>query len=147
MQKLTPRDELDFLRQIYGHDALPTIFGVVRDSFAVLQTRGQLLLGLITICLTITGFSGHRIASSGVLPKVFVLLGVLSVLASALLILCGPLQVRWMTQSREDTIDETLVRLIERRNRRTRLYHAAVVCLLVGLTGYVLSFAAHLLTV
>ncbi len=145
MKKLTPEEELRFLKEIHGQNGVPPIFDWLRDAFAVLQTRAQMLLGLITICLTITGFSGPKMAESGALSRVFVFLGVISVLASALVLLCGPLQIRWMTRYREEQMDATFVFLIRRRNLRTRLYHLAVACLLVGLTGYVLSFAAFLL--
>jgi uncharacterized Tic20 family protein len=104
-----------------------------------------MLLGLVTICLTITGFSGPKVAESGPWSRFFVFVGVIAVLLSALFVLCGPLQIRWMTQYREDALDATLVQLLRRRNHRTALYHLAVTCLLIGLTGYVLSFAAFLL--
>ena len=145
MKKLTPEEELQFLKEIHGQAWVTAILDGLRDSFTVLQTRAQMLLGLVTICLTITGFSGPKVAESGALPRFFVFLGVVSVLVSALVVLCGPLHIRWMTQYRAEQMDTTLVHLIRRRNRRTCLYHLAVAWLLVGLTGYVLSFAAFLL--
>lgn len=145
MKKLTPEEELRFLKEIHGQRGAAGIFDWLRDAFAVLQTRAQMLLGLVTICLTITGFSGPKVAESGPLSRFFVFFGVISVLVSALLLLCGPLQIRWMSQYGAGSMDDTLLQLIRRRDRRTVLYHLAVAWLLAGLTGYVLSFAAFLL--
>jgi len=146
MRKLTPAEEFCFYQEIYGEKNYEKILGMLKESFNVLQVRSQVLLSLITICLTITGFSGHRIASSGLLPRIFVSGGVISVLISALILICGPLQVRWITQFKAENLEETLLELISRRNLRTRKYHWAVVALLIGLTGYVLSLAGFLLS-
>ncbi|HBF35443.1 TPA: hypothetical protein DDW35_12850 [Candidatus Sumerlaeota bacterium] len=145
MRRLSPANELHFIKEIYGPEATETHFAVLRDAFALLQTRSQMMLGLITICLTITGFSGQKIAESGKMSKIGVFLGVVSVLASALIIFTGPLQIRWLTQYRADSIDTTLLELIRRRNIRTHQYYTAMGCLVVGLSGYVLSFATYLL--
>jgi hypothetical protein len=145
LRPLAPEEELEFWREIYGAELRPTVFGILRDSFNILQVRSQMLLGLITICLTITGFSGIRIAAVGALPRGLMLLGILGVLVSAVLLFIGPLQVRWITQLRADTPEATIIALIHRRNYRTVQYHAAVICLLIGLSGYVLSVAAYLL--
>jgi hypothetical protein len=67
------------------------------------------------------------------------------VLISALIIFCGPLQIRWLTQYRADSVETTLLELIRRRNTRTYQYYTAMGCLVVGLSGYVLSFAAYLI--
>jgi hypothetical protein len=145
MRRLSPAHELHFIKEIYGPDATDVHFGLLREAFALLQTRSQMLLGLITICLTITGFSGQKIAESGRLSKIGVFVGVISVLISALIIFCGPLQIRWLTQYRADSVETTLLELIRRRNTRTYQYYTAMGCLVVGLSGYVLSFAAYLI--
>ena len=66
-------------------------------------------------------------------------------LASALIILVGPLQIRWATEERAEDLNQALTRLIERRNQRTRRYHLATFCLIVGLSGYVAALLAFLL--
>jgi hypothetical protein len=72
---------------------------------------------------------------------------VLSVLVSAMVLMYGPLRVNWITGSHESDIKQTVVTLIKRRNERTRIYHAADVFLVLGLTGYVLSLGFFLLSV
>jgi len=66
LRKLTPEEELEFLKEIHGADDYSKLFSELKDAFALLQTRAQMLLGLATICLTITGFSGPRMAQSNV---------------------------------------------------------------------------------
>ncbi|MCK5739626.1 hypothetical protein KAH55_10605, partial [bacterium] len=145
MQKLCPAEEFQFYQEIHGDKDYEKVFSALKESFNVLQVRSQVLLSLITICLTITGFSGHRIASTGLLPRIFVSIGVSSVLISALILICGPLQVRWMTQFRAKNLEATVLELIRRRNLRTRKYHWAIFALIIGLTGYVLSLVGFLL--
>ncbi|MBT3377302.1 MAG: hypothetical protein HN742_04875 [Lentisphaerae bacterium] len=147
MRSLLPTEELAFLREIYGLDADADIVGLLKDSFQVIQARAQILLSLIVICLTITGFSGRRIAESGPAARLFLGVGILAVLASALILFCGPLRIQWMTSTRGSSLDASLVHWIERRNQRTRRYHLAVLWLVIGLTGYVLSVTAYLLVV
>lgn len=140
----TPAEELDYLLQIHGEGNYSKVFDVIIKQFDVLQSRAQLLLGLITICLTITGFSGPKIAASGTFAKMSIALGLAFVLFSAVLILSGPLQLRWGTRRCADSLHASLVHLITRRNERTQKYHWASRLLVVGLTGYVGSVLGYL---
>jgi hypothetical protein len=143
---LTPEEELDYLYEITGHSHERAL-GMVLNAFDILQSRAQALLGLVTICLTVSGFSGPAIAASSPFARASIVFGITFVLLSAIITLCGPLQLRWSTQWRADTIDRSLVNLIRRRNARTRKYHAAFITLVIGLTGYVASLLAYLLQV
>jgi len=142
---LRPEEELRYLYQIHGEGNHAKLFEILIRAFDVLQYRAQMLLSLITICLTITGFSGPKIAAASPLSRACIGFGLLFVLFSALTLLMGPLQLRWGTQRQGATIDESLVALIERRNARTCWYHAASVLLVLGLTGYVGSVLDYLL--
>lgn len=144
--KLSPEKELEFLKEIHRGDT-SQIFCYLRDTFALLQARSQMLLGLATICLTITGFSGPRMAESNPFSRFFIGFGLAFVLLSIIAIMAGPLGLRWMTEWRADTIDETLVENIVRRGVKTRLYRIATALLMVGLTGYLLSLICYLTTV
>lgn len=144
LRTLTPEEEWQFWQDIYPADASATAFTILRESFTTLQVRSQILLGLITICLTITGFSGIRIAADSIIARLLMLVGILGVLISAVILFVGPLQIRWHTRARAETVHQTIVALIYRRNTRTAQYHAAVICLLIGLTGYVLSITAYM---
>ena len=63
------------------------------------------------------------------------------------MILIGPLQLRWGTRRCADTIHDSLVLLIDRRNSRTSKYHLASAFLVIGLTGYVGSVIGYLFQV
>jgi hypothetical protein len=143
----SPEKELAYLFKIHGKDNYSKVFDVIVSQFDVLQSRAQLLLGLITICLTITGFSGPKIAASSLFSKVCIAYGLAFVLVSAVLILRGPLQLRWGTHRCKDTLEDSLVHLIVRRNQRTRKYHVASVFLIIGLSGYVGSVIGYLFQV
>lgn len=146
VHRLSAEEELHYLYELHGEGNHAKLFEILIDAFNTLQQRAQMLLGLITLCLTITGFSGPQIAASGFFPKLFIAGGLTFVLLSAVLLLLGPLQLRWGTQNKADSIEHSLVAQIQRRNRRTKWYHAAALLLVIGLTGYVGSVLSYLLS-
>jgi len=146
LKKLNPEEEVGFLKEIHG-DEYSALFGAVKEMFTLLQTRSQMLLGLATICLTITGFSGPRMAQSNAFSRFFIGFGLVFVLASIIAIVAGPLRLRWITEWKTGSMDETLIENIKRRNTKTRLYRIATALLMVGLTGYLLSLIFFLTTV
>ncbi|HMP76157.1 MAG TPA: hypothetical protein PKE12_07675 [Kiritimatiellia bacterium] len=142
-RKLAPAEELDYLKELYG-DNREKILVWVTNAYDVLQQRSAMLLSLVAVVLTITGFSGPTIAASGPISRFCIGYGLFFVLCSALMILAGPLQLRWATQWRGASVDESLINLILRRNARTLKYHIAFALLCIGLTGYVGSLIAFL---
>lgn len=142
-RKLSAEQELDYLKELYGNNG-EKILQWVTNAYDVLQQRSSLLLSLVAVVLTITGFSGPTIAASGRFSKICIAYGLTLVLISSVLILAGPLQLRWATQWRGETLDASLVALIRRRNARTRKYHVAFALLCLGLTGYVGSVIGYL---
>lgn len=142
MKKLSCEKELDLLLGLYENQN--KVLDDLRDSFNTLQTRAQLLLGLITICLTITGFSGPRIAESGNLSKVSLILGLCFVLISAIMLILGPLRLQWVTQHWGESNRQSYLDLLMRRNNRTKKYEIASILLLVGLSFYVASVVLFL---
>jgi hypothetical protein len=146
MKKLSPSEEVEFLKEIHGED-YGKLFAVIREAFSILQTRSQMLLGLATICLTITGFSGPRMAASNSFSRFFIGFGLSFVLAAVIVVVAGPLRFRWVTAWKADTLDETLIENIQRRDSKTCWYRIATFLLLVGLTGYLLSLIFYLTTV
>lgn len=146
LKKLNPEQELEFLKEIHGGD-YGKLFGAVKESFALLQTRSQMLLGLATICLTITGFSGPKMAQSNAFSRFFIGFGLSFVLAAVVSTVAGPLRLQWITAWKAGSLDETLIANIQRRDSKTRLYKIAMIFLLIGLTGYLLSLISFLMTV
>lgn len=144
IQHLSPPEELEYLTEIYGEDQPDRLYEVLTNTFNVLQNRAQMLLSLITITLTITGFSGPGIAASGPTGRWSIIFGLVLVLLSALILITGPLRLDWGTNWRSSTMEQSLVRLIQQRNFRTRRYHLASVTLVLGMIGYVTSVVSFL---
>jgi hypothetical protein len=147
LRQLEPREELAYLRELHGRENHPKIVEALTECFNVLQGRAQTLLSVVAIILTISGFSGPSIASSSVAAKACVGTGLTLVLLAAVVTLGGPLQLRWSTRTRAETLDDSMVSLIQRRNARTRKYHAALGLLVAGMTSYVgglISYVFHL---
>lgn len=124
---------VDLMNRIVGH-------------FTALQTRSGLMLSLVTICLTISGFSGHRIAAVGIFPALLLSSGLFLVLCAAAILFRGPLQLRWATQHAcDEGLDATLIAMLKLRNFRTRRYHLAGFVLFVGLSCYMGSLILFVL--
>ncbi len=118
-------------------------------QFGVLQTRSQVLLTVSTLALTITGFSGPRIAQSGSFPRLAMAGGLVLVLASMLLIIGGSLRIRWVTQFRAPAGGgdaELVAQILCYRDRKTRLFFAELCLLLSGLAAYVAAVVTYFLT-
>lgn len=134
---LTPEEEIAFMRSVLKLEQPVQLMDRVVGHFNLLQARAGLLLSLVTICLTISGFSGHRIAAAGWLPALLLALGLLLAVISAAMLFSGPLQLRWATRHACDGgLDATLMAMLALRNVRTRRYRQATVLLLTGLTCY-----------
>lgn len=146
IEKLSSFEELEHLKDIYGKNQPDKLYGLLTDSFNILQNRAQMLLSLVTITLTITGFSGPRIAESSFVARISIAFGLVFAIASVLIMMTGPLRLDWCTQTRTVDIDQSLVKLIDQRNFRTHRYQVASVCLVIGLTGYVVSVISFLIT-
>lgn len=137
LEPMEPEEELSYLREELGIRDPLAIMDRLVANFGVLQARAGMMISLVALCLTISGFSGHRIASSGPAAAFLMGLGLLLALISAALLLAGPLRLRWVTAYRHpDGLDARIVAMIRLRNLRTGRYHQAAVVLILGLTCY-----------
>lgn len=118
---------------------------MLMTQFGVLQTRAQLLLTVGTLALTITGFSGPRIAAAGPFQRYGLALGLTLVLASMLLILWGSLRIRWVTQFSASDDTALLTEILRYRDAKTRLFFLELCLLVAGLTCYVLALVGYFL--
>ena len=90
---LSPQEELANLKNFIMDEQNNLLYTRLTDSLDVLQVRSQMLLSLITIALTITGFSGPQIARSSDIAKVAIIIGLVLVLTSAFILMSGPLKI------------------------------------------------------
>jgi hypothetical protein len=142
----TPEDEVEALLRV--HDGKSgEVLRTMTSQFAVLQHRSQLLLTLCTLTLTITGFSGPKIAASGEGARWAMIIGIALVLVGLVLLLLSSLVVRFASQFL--ALDESraaFANLIRYRNRKTAWYRWQLGCVVLGLSGYVAAVMQFLLT-
>ncbi|MEI6423657.1 MAG: hypothetical protein WCP55_15675 [Lentisphaerota bacterium] len=142
--KFSAAEEAAELLRIYSGD-MGKCLDLLNQQFSVIQGRSQLILTLGTVALTITGFSGPKIAESSTFCRLSMAAGILLVLVSMMLTLIGALGIRWSTQFRAPTPVETLTQIVAYRNRKTGLYEAQIGFLVIGLLFYVSSVMAFFL--
>lgn len=112
----------------------------------MLQDRAQLLPTLCTLTLTITGFSGPKIAASGEAARWAMILGIALVLAGLVLLLSS-LVVRYASQFLAlDEPHTAFANRIRYRNRKTAWHRWQLGCVVLGLSGYVAAVIQFLLT-
>ncbi len=141
-RRLPPDDEAERLLRWHG---MPGCMETINQQLQVLQTRSQLLLTLATLTLTITGFSGPKIAQTNALARGTMAGGLVLVLMATVLVLLGALRIHWITQVQAETDRETLTAILGYRNRKTALYRAQLVLLVLGLASYVTSVVTYLM--
>lgn len=142
----TPEDEARQLLAVQGEGGLKGATAILMQQFTVLQTRAQMMLTITTLTLTITGFSGPKIAASGVFARMTMVAGILATLASTLLILGGSLRIRWVTQFKGSSDLDLVTRVMRYRNEKTRLFFTEICLLVTGLSFYVTSVVSYFLT-
>jgi hypothetical protein len=144
MKKLSTEEELALFKELFSDPERKFIYDQIKESYHVLHSRSQLLLSLATICLTITGFSGPKIAASGYWAGWMLIFGLALVLLSAFLVLLGPLSLQWLTSYRAETDFATLQELMARRDLKSLLYRLAIYTLTGGLTLYASALICYL---
>jgi len=133
------------LRLFGGAGQLGSALEFLRHHFDVIQARSQLLLTIATLALTITGFSGPKIAQTNLFARYSMAVGIVFVLVALVVLLLGGLRIRWTTQLLGGEPEESLIRIIRYRNHKTRLYFLELALLVFGLTAYVASVVTYLL--
>jgi len=139
----TPESEARQLLAQQGARGIQGAIDMLMQQFQVLQTRAQIMLTITTLALTITGFSGPKIAAAGVFARTSMVLGILLVLASTLLILGGSLRIQWVTQFKAENDHALIVSILRYRNAKTKLFFAEICLLVAGLACYVSSVVAY----
>lgn len=142
MKRLTPRQESKEILKTFKD--FSKSYGIITGQLNLLQTRHQMMLTLGTLTLTITGFSGPKMAASNAISKYGMIFGIFWVLLSIVAILLSTVNLVWVTQFHGETDEDTLVLLIERRNLRTKMFHMQLTMLVIGLSSYVVAVIAYL---
>jgi hypothetical protein len=146
MTTAAQRDEVSRILALTKDDPKEA-YGVVERQLSVLVLRTQVMLSLSGIVITVTGFSGRAIAQTNDLARVLVSLGILIVLAAAATGIGGVLRLRWLTQELTDDTRETLTRMLEIRDTKSKFLSAALVLFLLGFSCYCVAIAQMLIHV
>jgi hypothetical protein len=117
-------------------------FQVLEKQMGVLVLRTQVMLSLSGIVITVTGFSGRAVAETSRLARISSALGLVVVLAAAVVALGGVLRLRWITQLLgDDDPDAMIVRAIEVRDQKARMLGASLKLFIVGFALYCFAVA------
>lgn len=144
----TPSPEVEARQLLAMHtepERLASSIQFLRHQFDVIQARMQILLTLATLALTITGFSGPKIAQTNAFARVTMAAGIVFVLAALLVVLRNGLRIRWITQFTETEPEAILASIIRYRDAKTVIYGRTLALLLIGLTFYVASVVTYLI--
>ena len=120
-------------------------YELVQSQLSVLVLRTQVMLSLSGIVITVTGFSGRSIAQTSALARNLVASGILIVLGAAGVAIGGVLRLQWLTQQLTDDTEQTLVRMLDMRDQKSRYLSAALLLFMVGFACYCVSIALMLL--
>ena len=140
---MTPDEEARSLVERLG--TLTASQQLITHQFDVLQSRTHMMLTLATLTLTITGFSGPKIAASNAVSQYTMILGLVFVLAAVVVTLGGTLRIRWLTQIGQGDAVQVIRDMIVYRNQKTRLFRIELTLLVLGLTFYVASVITFML--
>jgi hypothetical protein len=135
--------EIQSVLKLCGGD-LREVLKIYEQQLNVLQSRAQVLMSLAGVVLTITGFSGQRIAGTSRFAQVCIITGLGVVLLSAIWIWRKVLNIRWMTSDLKGEPEQILFRIIERRDAKTKAYAAGGFILCLGFVIYSIAFAKML---
>lgn len=142
---IDPTDEARRLLACYGNtpEALGKAMERVTWQFNTIQSRSQLLLTLATITLTITGFSGPKIAQSSTAARWGLSVGLLLVMIAVILLLSN-LRIRWLSLFLTGDAERDLAAMMQHRNEKTRWYLVQITILGTGLVTYVSAIIIYL---
>ena len=141
---LDPSQEAVYITQLVAKPKENEALRLLSAQFQILQSRSQLMVSLVTITLTITGFSGPKIAESNVYSRYFLAIGLTLSLIAASILLFGILRLSWVTRERATPFAKVLEHIIRRRNLKTNYYRAGLITLVLGLGFYTLSVVMFL---
>ena len=125
-----------------------------------ITNRSSNILSLVAVVLTITGFSGPKMAQTSVLAKVMMGMGLCFCTLAASVVMVGSFQVRWATQiacwARNKAVKSgerdgnylevmSLAETIRYRNRKHLMFNIELTMLIIGLVGYLGAFLLFLI--
>lgn len=126
-------------------NSLGEAMAVLERQFTTLHNRAQVLFSFCGVIVTVTGFSGRLIAGTNRAAQILIVAGLAVVIACAFYVYHKVMTLRWATQRLSSSSEETMIRVIERRNLKTAAYKRGGYLLFVGIILYGAAIAIMLL--
>ncbi len=143
MSDSAKKEAQDILR-LTEQNTLKALEIIERQLFAI-YTRAQALVGLAGVVITVTGFSGRRIAGTSLPAQLLIIGGLATVLGCIIWIYMSVMKINWSTSALSEDPVDCLLKLIERRNSKTRAYLLGGYVFFFGLALYCISVSLMLL--
>ena len=141
---MTPHEEADKLLELTQGDVLRAL-GVIESQLNTIYNRAQVFMTLAGAVITVTGFSGRRIAETGSLAQFLIVSGLLLVLGSAVWIYARAMSIKWVSSELDVAPREALAIIITRRQTKSRAYRTGGFVLCAGLALYCAALCLMLL--
>ena len=138
------KEEANKILSLTNNDLLKAL-ELLEKQLNTLHLRAQVLMSLAGIVVTVTGFSGRLIAATSLTSQILIVTGLSTVLTSAVWVFSQVMGIKWVTSNLTENFAQSLEKIIERRNRKTRAYARGGIILCVGLLFYAVAFAMMLL--
>jgi hypothetical protein len=106
------------------------------NQIATVKTYAQVLIGLCGLTVTVTGFSGAHMIRSGSTAAMLMVGGIALVMVGLVLCIRTITKLHWVSQDLGDDLAQTVVVVLQRRNRRQRALGVAAVFVAGGLACY-----------
>lgn len=135
---LPPDEEARRLAALFK-DNPAGLLAFLSGQLAVLKTQAQIFMGLSTITITVTGFSGHNMVRGGAASTAAMALGVALVLGGVVLTARTLGELRWVSQDLDEDLGVTARAVIGRRDREQRWLGVAAVLVVGGLAAYLVA--------
>jgi|GEM_PF-246969 len=141
----TPAEEARSILDLMDGDGPKSVDLLERQLFA-LNNRAQILVSLSGVVITVTGFSGRLIAATDRVAQLLLVSGLAMVVVAAIFVWARVLRVRWISRDLiPNDLEGSLIRMLNRRNAKTRSYTVGGMILFLGLALYCASIALMLL--
>ena len=141
---MDPATEARRVLEVHKNDPASAL-AMLERQLSVINTRADVIMSLAGITITVTGFSGRLIAATDRLAQLCIVAALAFVIVSVSWVFLTVGRICWITSDLGDDTMAALVRIIERRDRRTRAYVIGAVILCIGLALYAASIAIMLL--
>lgn len=112
---------------------------ILANQFSVLKGQAQILMGLCSLTITVTGFSGAHIIRAGTPAALSMVCGIGLILVAIFFCLSVLMRLQWVTQELRENYHQMVTTIIQRRNDQQHRLFIAGVFVALGLSAYLFA--------